>query len=66
MDQPARILPVVGIVGAGQLARMTIQAAIRPRREPIVAAVTGGTGEYANARGVLEVAGGVDTITLAP
>ena len=45
---------------------LTFQANITPRREPIVGAVTGGTGAYANARGVLEVAGGVDTITLAP
>ena len=45
---------------------LTFQAAIRPAHEPIVGAVTGGTGAYANASGVLEVADGVDTITLAP
>jgi hypothetical protein len=46
---------------------LTIQGNISPAVEDrIVAAVTGGTGAYAGARGALEFAGGVDTITLVP
>ncbi len=45
---------------------LTLQANIKPAESRVVGAVTGGTGAYANARGVVEFADGVDTITLAP
>ena len=45
---------------------LTLQANIKPGQRRIVGAVTGGTGAYANARGVVEYVDGVDTITLAP
>ena len=45
---------------------LTVQGNVSPVAERIVAAVTGGTGAYAGARGVVEFAGGIDTITLAP
>jgi hypothetical protein len=48
---------------------LTVQANLSPAQRTIVGAITGGTGAYANARGVVEsrsVRGGaLDTITLA-
>lgn len=62
-------LTCVGVVSLRD-GTMTIQADIRPRANKTTGAVTGGTGAYANARGVIvnttTRTGATDTITWRP